>query len=62
MKIGILTFHKARNYGAILQTYALQKKLRQFNSDTEIIDYNCPYFQDSYKIISFKNITVKSIV
>lgn len=62
MKIGILTFHKAMNYGAILQTYALQKKIRQFNSDTEIIDYNCPYFKDSYKIISIKNSTVKSIV
>lgn len=62
MKIGILTFHKARNYGAILQTYALQKKLRQITLDTEIIDYTCPYFRDSYKIISFKNFTVKSIV
>ncbi len=27
MKIGILTFHRAHNYGAMLQAYALRKVL-----------------------------------
>lgn len=27
MKIGVLTFHRANNYGAVLQAYALQKYL-----------------------------------
>lgn len=32
MKIGILTFHDAHNYGAMLQCYALQQFL--FKKDT----------------------------
>ena len=28
MKIGILTFHCANNYGAVLQTYGLQEYLK----------------------------------
>lgn len=39
MKIGILTFHWASNYGAVLQAYALQKFLEQMGNDVEIIDY-----------------------
>lgn len=39
MKVGILTFHRAYNYGAILQAYALQEKLREMGVQSEIIDY-----------------------
>lgn len=38
MKIGILTFHRAVNFGAALQAYALCTILRK-NIDCEIIDY-----------------------
>ncbi|MCM1326108.1 MAG: polysaccharide pyruvyl transferase family protein [Bacteroidales bacterium] len=37
-KAGILTFHRARNYGAVLQAYALQKKVQKY-CETDIIDY-----------------------
>ena len=43
MKAGIVTFHKALNYGAVLQAYALQKALTQLNCETYIVDYNSPY-------------------
>lgn len=33
MKIGILTFHCAHNYGAVLQCYALQETLKQMVHD-----------------------------
>ena len=36
MKIGILTFHWATNYGAVLQCYALQEYLRDQGHDVEI--------------------------
>lgn len=36
MKIGILTFHKAYNYGACLQAYALQKAVEAYGCDVEI--------------------------
>lgn len=39
MKIGILTFHWATNYGAILQSYALQRTLTDMGHDVEIINY-----------------------
>ena len=42
MKIGIITFHWAANYGAILQAYALQTYLSGFGNDVRIIDYK-PY-------------------
>ena len=38
-KAGILTFHRASNYGAILQTYALQKTIENLGYSSEIIDY-----------------------
>lgn len=44
MRIGILTFHKAINYGAFLQAFSLSHKLQeQFpNDEVEIIDYIAP--------------------
>lgn len=39
MKIGILTYHRAHNYGAMLQAYALLSCLRNNGHDVEIIDY-----------------------
>lgn len=38
-KTGILTFHWAANYGAVLQAYALQTYLSRAGHDAEIIDY-----------------------
>lgn len=39
MRIGILTFHCAHNYGAVLQCYALQEFLRGRGHDVYVIDY-----------------------
>ncbi|MBQ3556199.1 MAG: polysaccharide pyruvyl transferase family protein [Oscillospiraceae bacterium] len=39
MKIGIMTFHWAANYGAVLQSYALAKHLEQAGHDVCDIDY-----------------------
>ena len=41
MKIGILTFHRAYNYGAVLQAYALKKVIESFGAEVEIINYKC---------------------
>lgn len=39
-KVGILTFHYADNYGAVLQAWALQKKINSFKGySAEIINY-----------------------
>ena len=39
MKIGIITMHRAQNFGSVLQTYALFKYLKKKQYDVEIIDY-----------------------
>lgn len=44
MKIGILTFHWATNYGAVLQTYALQTYLISQGHDVCIINYKPKIF------------------
>ncbi|MCM0343634.1 polysaccharide pyruvyl transferase family protein [Bacteroides fragilis] len=38
MKIGIVTFHRATNYGAILQAYALVSYLKSLGHEAEFID------------------------
>lgn len=39
-KVGILTFHYANNYGAVLQTWALRERINRFEGCTaEIINY-----------------------
>lgn len=49
--VGILTFHRAANYGAVLQCYALQKALNKLEIDNEVIDYRCSYIQRHYSPI-----------
>jgi hypothetical protein len=39
MKIGILTFHWATNYGAVLQSFAFQEFLKRFGHEVYIINY-----------------------
>ncbi len=49
--VGILTFHRAANYGAVLQCYALQQALDKLKIENEIIDYRCSYIQRHYSPI-----------
>jgi hypothetical protein len=39
MIIGTLTVHKTTNYGAVLQAYALQSVLKEWEYNSEVIDY-----------------------
>lgn len=49
-KVGILTFHRAHNYGAFLQCYALSNKIRRENPGTtvEVIDAEAKAMADYY--------------
>ena len=49
MKIGILTFHCANNYGAVLQAYGLQQYLILQGHDARLINYTPKYKLDNYK-------------
>lgn len=48
MKIGILTFHCAHNYGAVLQAYGLQEYLKSQGHEVHIIDYRPRYLTKQY--------------
>ena len=45
MKIGILTYHRAHNYGAVLQCYALLSYIREKGTEAVVIDYRPSYFK-----------------
>lgn len=48
MKIGILTYHRAHNYGALLQAIALRKVLLNYGHEVWYIDYWPEYHQKMY--------------
>ena len=64
-KVGIITFHNAHNYGAMLQVFALQRILME-KYDTKIIDYRNEGIEKTYKVIRInkKNVftRMKSII
>ena len=39
MKVGVLTFHNAYNYGAILQAYATQEIVKTYGCEVTLVDY-----------------------
>ena len=53
MRIGILTFHRAYNYGAILQCYALQETLKNKGHEVFVINYKQPFIDNIYKPFRF---------
>ncbi len=60
MKVGILTFHDAHNYGAVLQAFALKKYLKSKGAEVKIINYhhkNLPYGFPKKRKIEKKNIS-----
>lgn len=45
MRAGVLTFHRASNYGTALQAYATVKALQKLGVEAEIIDYRPEYIE-----------------
>lgn len=60
MKIGILTFHRAHNYGAVLQLYALTSYLKSLGKEIYVIDYYNKYVYDNYKFFNLNRIKCKN--
>lgn len=49
MKVGILTYHRAVNAGAVLQAYALQETLVEMGYEAFVVDYNLQCIENAYK-------------
>jgi len=61
-KIGILTFHNANNYGAVLQAYALKSVLINMGHTVHILNYYCPKLQKEYKGIPVLKKGLKELI
>lgn len=48
MKVGILTFHDAHNYGAVLQAFALKKYIQKLGYEVRIINYHHETIPDGF--------------
>lgn len=59
MKIGILTFHYAHNYGAMLQAYALNTYLNKHGYEAQIIDYRLPYIYRVHELLNFRQLYLR---
>ncbi len=52
MKIGILTYHRSHNYGALLQAVALKKVIEDVGNEVAYVDY-WPYEHDQrYRVVN----------
>lgn len=54
MKIGILTYQRAENYGALLQAYALKTSLQQAGYAVEMVDYWPDYHKNHFRLFNKK--------
>ncbi len=58
MKIGIVTIHRSKNYGAELQAYAMQTFLQQQGFEAGVVDYWPQYRQETEKLLSKSQLKV----
>lgn len=62
MRIGILTFHAAHNYGAVLQCYALQEYLTSLGHDVSVINYKNKRMLAVYERFRVERILKKNLI
>lgn len=60
MKIGILTYHRSHNYGALLQAIALRVVLQDMGHEVLYVDYWPDYHKSLYAPVSFYQLMHKS--
>ena len=65
MKIGVLTYHRSYNYGAVLQAFALKTYIESRGHEVEFIDYWPHYRSGMYDLFNFnpfkKKLNLKNI-
>ena len=60
MNIGILTFHNAFNYGAVLQAFSLQLFLESIGHKVEIINYHNTKVDKAYALFRIRGVLRKN--
>ena len=54
MKVGIVTYHRSHNYGAMLQAYGLRRFLSDCGYDARLVDYWPEHQQAIYRLFSWR--------
>lgn len=62
MKIGIVTFHRAYNFGALLQAYALKQFLSECQHDVEFVDYMHSAHTHCYRVFKLPQFDCKKVL
>ncbi len=62
MKIATLTYQRHDNYGAMLQCYALQKRIQELGVETQVIDYICKVSEKPFSFEALKTKGVKRYI
>lgn len=62
MKIGILTYHRSHNYGALLQGIALREVLVRMGHQVTFVDYWPAYHQHKYALFSFSWMMSRKVI
>lgn len=60
-KLGILTFHRANNYGAVMQAYSLKKSLQKLGTEAKIINYLSPKIEEQ-RPFNFNKFNLKKLL
>ena len=61
MKVGILTYHRSLNFGAMLQATALRKSMEGLGYNTAYIDYWPDHQEEMYRLFKFKRFKTMDI-
>ena len=61
-RVGIVTFHRAMNYGAVLQAYALQQYIQAQGCTCEIVDYRSEQIENTRKLFPLRTSSLKKFI
>ena len=62
MKVGIITFNRAINYGAVLQSFALKNKIISLGHECTVINYYSEMVEKGASPFYLKNFSIKEIL
>ena len=62
MKVGLITYHSAYNFGSVLQAYATQKIITKLGHRVEIINYRMPSQKNYYSLLIVFLILQKKLI
>lgn len=61
-KIGVINFHRATNYGAVLQAYALNETINKLGGNAVTLDYKNPFIEKIYDPRHINDKRLKSLL